>query len=67
MIIKELPKDERPREKLISYGPSVVSNAELLALLIGTGTKKISAIDLSNRILYRKSVNWRCKRNNSSS
>lgn len=51
MIIKDLPIEERPREKMISYGPSVVSNAELLAVLIGTGTKNTSAIDLANKIL----------------
>ncbi len=49
--IKSLPNDERPREKLIQHGASVLSNAELLAILIGTGTKSVSAITLANRIL----------------
>lgn len=51
MIIKELPTEERPMEKMISYGPSVVSNAELLAILIGTGTRNRSAVDLANQVL----------------
>ena len=51
MIIRELPTEERPREKLISLGCSVVSNAELLAILIGTGTKDRSALDLAASLL----------------
>lgn len=49
--IKDLPPETRPREKFIKFGPRSVSNAELLAILIGSGTKKISAIDLANKIL----------------
>jgi len=49
--IKDLPLETRPREKFIKYGARSVSNAELLAILIGSGTKKISAIDLANKIL----------------
>lgn len=49
--VKDLPPDARPREKFWKYGPHTVSNAELLAILIGSGTKKISAIDLANKIL----------------
>ena len=50
-LIKELPAEERPREKLAQYGVDVLSNSELLAILIGTGTKDASAIMLANRIL----------------
>lgn len=50
-IIKELPEDERPREKLSKYGVGSLSNSELLAILIGTGTKEASAIMVANRIL----------------
>lgn len=49
--VKDLPPETRPREKFIKYGPQAVSNAELLAILIGSGTRKISAIDLANKIL----------------
>ncbi len=51
MIIKDLPMEERPREKMISYGASFLSNAELLAILIGTGTKNRSSIELANQVL----------------
>ena len=39
VMIKELPSEERPREKLIQFGAGALSNAELLAILIGTGTR----------------------------
>lgn len=49
--IKELPENERPREKLTKYGAEVLSNAELLAILIRTGTKNESAIDIAYKLL----------------
>ncbi|MBC8588845.1 RadC family protein [Paratissierella segnis] len=49
--IKDLPLSERPREKLYSYGPQSLSNAELIAILIRTGHKEDTAIDLAQRIL----------------
>ena len=49
--IKDLPLSERPREKLYSYGAESLSNAELLAIIIRTGHKEDTAIDLSQRIL----------------
>ncbi|MFV0516466.1 MAG: RadC family protein [Aminipila sp.] len=54
MIIRELPVDERPREKMLLYGTSALSNAELLAILIRTGTAKKSSIGLANEILTHK-------------
>ncbi len=50
-LIKDLPFEERPREKLIQCGAGALSNSELLAILIGTGTKEMSAIMLANRVL----------------
>lgn len=50
-MIKELPEDERPREKLVNYGVGSLSNSELLSILIGTGTKDASAIMVANKIL----------------
>ena len=44
-------EDDRPREKLLLKGRLSLSNAELLAILIGSGTKKLSAVDLSKQIL----------------
>ncbi len=49
--IKDLPKIDRPREKLIHYGPEKLSNSELLAILLRSGKKGENVIDLSNRIL----------------
>ncbi len=49
--IKELPEDERPREKLIKYGAEKLSDAELLALIIRMGTKERTAVEVSQDIL----------------
>jgi DNA repair protein RadC len=43
--IKQWAKDDRPREKLLSRGPSILSNSELIAILIGKGTRQKSAIE----------------------
>lgn len=57
MKIKDLPKVERPREKLERYGPSKLSNSELLAILLGTGMKGVNVVELSQRILRKFSKN----------
>lgn len=49
--VKELPEDERPREKLLKHGAENLSNAELIALIIRTGNKERTAIELSQDIL----------------
>jgi DNA repair protein RadC len=49
--IKAWPVDDRPREKLWKYGEQHLSNSELLAILLRTGSKGISAIDLSRNVL----------------
>ena len=51
MNINEWAVEDRPREKLIAYGCAGLSNAELLAILIGSGSSKESAVDLMKRIL----------------
>ena len=51
MSIADWPRDERPREKLLARGPGVLSDAELLALFIHTGTRSASAIDLARTAL----------------
>lgn len=51
MKIKKLPDTERPREKLLSQGKETLSNAELLAILLRTGTREKSAIDLAQEII----------------
>lgn len=49
--VKDLPLSERPYEKLEMYGEKTLSNAELLAIILKTGTKNETAIDLARRIL----------------
>ena len=53
--ISELAEEDRPREKLLLKGKSALTDAELIAILIGSGTKTLSAVDLSRLIL--KNVN----------
>ena len=49
--IKTWSLDDRPREKLIEKGAQSLSNAELLAIILGSGSKDESAVDLAKRIL----------------
>ncbi len=49
--MKELPALERPYEKLEKYGERMLSDAELLAIIIKNGTKEENSIDIANRIL----------------
>ncbi len=51
LSITSWASEDRPREKLLAKGRQALSNAELVAILIGSGTKKESAVDLSKRIL----------------
>jgi DNA repair protein RadC len=51
LTIKDLPKNEQPRERLKRHGAKALSDAELLALLIRTGTRNESALVLAQRIL----------------
>ena len=48
--MKLLPADDRPREKLIEHGPDILSNSELLAILIRTGTTERSALDIAREL-----------------
>jgi len=51
MRIKDIPKIERPREKLLEYGAESLTDTELLAILLRTGTKGKSAIEMAEEIL----------------
>lgn len=53
MKLKDLCVDERPREKMLSKGPGAMTNAELLAILIGSGTRKENVLEVANRLLAR--------------
>jgi DNA repair protein RadC len=51
MKIKDLPQLERPYEKLENYGAEVLSDAELLAIIIKTGTKEKTALEVARKVL----------------
>ncbi|HOY30611.1 MAG TPA: DNA repair protein RadC [Bacteroidales bacterium] len=55
--IKQWAEDDRPREKLIAKGKSALSDAELLAILLRSGSTKETAVDLSKRLLSEVSHN----------
>jgi DNA repair protein RadC len=51
MLIRDFPKEERPRERFLQDGPGSLSTQELLALLLRTGTRDESVIQLANRLI----------------
>src|SRR4030065_2531112 len=51
--IKNWPEDDRPREKLLKKGTKTLSNSELLAILLRTGTSGSSAIDLARSVMKK--------------
>lgn len=52
LSLKNLPADDRPREKLMEHGRKSLSNAEIVGILIGSGTREKSAVQLSRDILH---------------
>ncbi len=59
--IREWSEDDRPREKLLKYGEHTLSNAELLAILIRTGTPGRSAVDIrrdGRELRFRGNNTW---------
>ena len=51
MTIEKMPSEERPREKLLKEGVSTLSNAELIAILLHTGTKDRTVLELAGDVL----------------
>jgi DNA repair protein RadC len=51
LMIRDFPQDERPRERFVQHGAQSLSNHELIAILLRTGTKDESVLQLSNRLL----------------
>ena len=49
--VMDLPKNERPRERLLRYGADALSNVELLAIVLSTGSQQENVLDLSSRIM----------------
>ncbi|MDQ0495570.1 MULTISPECIES: RadC family protein [Paenibacillus] len=52
-MLRDLPHEERPRERMMTYGADALSNAELLAILLRTGTQNESSVHLAQRILQQ--------------
>jgi DNA repair protein RadC len=50
-VIADLPRDERPRERMVMHGPETLSDAELLAIFLGSGKRGKNAIELSRELL----------------
>ena len=63
--IKQLAAEDRPREKLLQKGISSLSDAELVAILIGSGSSKESAVELARKIMaaYQNNLNELAKAN----
>ncbi len=61
--INQWAEDDRPREKLLKHGKQTLSNAELLAILLGSGSRECSAVDLAKQILdyYNNDLNCLCR------
>ena len=51
--VREMPSHERPRERLQHFGPQALSLAELLAIILRTGTRGDNALELANKLLAR--------------
>jgi len=54
MNIKNMASEERPREKMLRFGADSLSEAELIAIVLRTGTKDVSAVELASALLYRQ-------------
>lgn len=54
MAISDLPRSERPREKLLAHGPATLTDAELLAIFLRTGIKGRSAVQIAHDIIKRQ-------------
>ena len=51
VMIRDVPEEERPRERMIRLGAGMLSNAELIAILLRTGTSSESVVELGTRVL----------------
>ncbi len=54
--IHDMPDAERPRERLLKYGPEALSNAELLAIILRTGSQKENVINMCSRIFSEYNI-----------
>lgn len=49
--LKDLPRNEKPRERLLHYGSQSLSDSEIIAIILGTGSKNLSVLELAQNIL----------------
>lgn len=49
--VRDLPNEDKPREKLLALGPTILSSNELLAIVLATGTKKEGVLEMSKRVV----------------
>lgn len=57
MKIKDLPEQNRPRERFIKYGPEALSDSELFAIILRTGSPNENVVDMSNRLIKEYGLN----------
>ena len=53
LLIREMPEQERPRERLVEHGAEALRNAELIAIVLRTGMKGVSAIQIAEQLLQK--------------
>ena len=58
--MKELCVDERPREKMLEKGAASLSNAELLAIMLRTGTERLNALEIAQSMLKEREGKLDC-------
>lgn len=51
-LIQQMPERDRPRERLMHHGPDIMSTAELIAAILGSGTKGVSVMDLAHNLAF---------------
>ncbi len=52
MTIREMAADDKPREKMMMHGAKTMSSAELIAIIIGSGERRVTAVDLARKLLH---------------
>ncbi len=58
MSLKFLAEDDRPREKFLQKGKNALSDSELLAIIMGSGSREESVLELARKILASVNNNW---------
>ena len=57
MKIKDISKENRPRERFLKNGATALSDAELLAVILQNGSRKENVVDMSNRLISKQGIN----------